>query len=142
MKPRLLDLFCGAIAYYIKSCYNKVCLLNVLIAVKKLRLSASLNNSALIGVCRERIMDLPVKGVVGFVVRYFQSLLEVTRTVNIVLRRVRKRQIRRIHSNGIRLILKLCLNTIKTGWLKILVLGEKSTVTKGWKLYEYWGANV
>ena len=144
IKPRLLDLFCGAVLYYnyIYVIIKAWLKLYVGIVAKHLQRKDEHANTVqyhapiiLFGLQRSIAS-------VRDVVSNFLSKVQQMPIVSIVLRRVPRKQIRSIHYVGIRNIPTLWINTIRRAWLRILVHGGISNATNAWKLSAYWGANV
>lgn len=140
-KPRLLDLFCGAIALLNRLWYNKVWLFNVHIVVSKLKPSARQRKYVRLGVSKDFGWAYPKREIVYFVVRFF-NLEKVTIIGGIAHNLVLKEQLLRKPWLGINPTQKLWVSITRTAWLKTLICGETSTIKNGWKLYRYWVANV
>jgi len=142
MKARLLDLFCGAVAILNSLCYNKVWIkLNVCIVAKKLRLNVRQRKYAQLGLSKGCDWAYLKRGIAYFVER--RSLLaRVIITGDIALSLVPRKRLLKRHWLGMKPTQRLWRNITRIVWSKTLVYGEISTITKGWKLYEYWGANA
>ena len=142
-KPKLLDLFCGAIDILNRFCYNKVWVkLNVSIAVKRLKLLDRVARSFAHIVVRNVLLTIyQVPVTVKSVARSSLSIGE-TRIVGIVLRLVLRRHSQRKLCSGINSILMLWLRITRHVSQRIQVLIERSLALTGMRPSVYWGANV
>ncbi len=144
MKPRLLDLFCGAIVNESKSCYNKVWTkLSVPTAGKRLRLlDQAVRSSVHYVVTFAMFMVCQASGRANYVARHFHSLTPQIITGDIALSLVRKRlSLKKLRLGGMH-IQKLTQFISKGIWLKTLDFIVIEQEVSGLKLSVYWGANV
>jgi len=144
LKPKLLDLFCGAGLLRYDCCG----IIRIWLQLHVNTVEGFLNHrEGLVNIVQwlvriiltgqQKRHGLVVNAAKIFLLRVLQMPIG-----NIALKPVLRKQILKELSSGIRNILILCHNIIKLDWLRIRVRGETKLAMNALNLSVYWGANV
>ncbi len=143
MKPRLLDLFCGAVDAQMMLCYNKVCQQSsVSIATEKLKPYDHLGKSFVPTVALSDTQSTyPTCVIAKSVVRNSLSI-EAIKIGATALRRVARRLTKRILWHGTKHTLVSWLLITPDVLPNIQGHGERNNIMSALKSSAYWGVNV
>uniref|UniRef100_A0A6M3JMP8 Uncharacterized protein n=1 Tax=viral metagenome TaxID=1070528 RepID=A0A6M3JMP8_9ZZZZ len=150
MKPRLLDLFCGAIDAQNKICYGKPKYLGGLPCIKSFALTVDWKlmqsdrkgkSFALIDVANDSLKGCPTSEIAEFAERHFLLIREI-KTVGIALKNAAKRHIKRIPYAFMNHIQIFTINITRRVLSRTLEHGKRNTTTNDLRLFVFLAGSV